>query len=494
MRGRIAIAVAVVAVLALPSGASASFSGQNGKLLLERFDQPGVKCLWTVNPDGTAPAVTALCADTQSSGVNGARFRPDGTHVAYNDGCAFGVWTAKLDGTDKVNVEQDTICQEGQAWSPDGQRLVIGSHFFDTPDTSQLFTIASGGGDQQFLFNRSCPPDAQCPGDFNPDWSPSGAEILYDNFGASVYRIAAAGGSPVLVTGGAHATWSPDARRIAFARGGDTRTMNADATGQVNITNSAATDSRPVWSPDGKKIAFTSTPDGNGANNAVWTMNTDGSGAFQVAAGALADWQPIPYTGYPRPRGATPLKAPLVIAYDQCTAPNSSHGGGLSAPSCAPPSQTSDYLTVGTPDANGLAPSTVGTVTYKTVVGNLSTPANDADVQIEVAITGVLTKALTPYSGELRTDQTLRITDRNNSPGTTPATGQEVSLPATVPCSAGTCTTLTTANTLVPGAVLEGMRAIWEVGPVRVYDGGADGDADTTADNTLFMDQGVFIP
>jgi hypothetical protein len=30
--------------------------------------------------------------------------------------------------------------------------------------------------------------------------------------------------------------------------------------------------------------------------------------------------------------------------------------------------------------------------------------------------------------------------------------------------------------------------------PVRVYDGGADGDADTLADNTLFLTQGVFVP
>jgi hypothetical protein len=29
---------------------------------------------------------------------------------------------------------------------------------------------------------------------------------------------------------------------------------------------------------------------------------------------------------------------------------------------------------------------------------------------------------------------------------------------------------------------------------VQVYDGGADGVASTTADNTLFMDQGIFIP
>jgi hypothetical protein len=38
------------------------------------------------------------------------------------------------------------------------------------------------------------------------------------------------------------------------------------------------------------------------------------------------------------------------------------------------------------------------------------------------------------------------------------------------------------------------MRAIWELSKTRVFDGGADGDADTAGDNTLFAVQGVFIP
>ena len=29
---------------------------------------------------------------------------------------------------------------------------------------------------------------------------------------------------------------------------------------------------------------------------------------------------------------------------------------------------------------------------------------------------------------------------------------------------------------------------------MRVYDGGADGDGDTTADNTVFLRPGIFIP
>ena len=59
-----------------------------------------------------------------------------------------------------------------------------------------------------------------------------------------------------------------------------------------------------------------------------------------------------------RPAGATPLRVPLVPAYNQCTSPNRVHGppdlpGGTNPDgSCAPPVQRSTQLTVGTPDAN----------------------------------------------------------------------------------------------------------------------------------------------
>ena len=59
--------------------------------------------------------------------------------------------------------------------------------------------------------------------------------------------------------------------------------------------------------------------------------------------------------------------------------------------------------------------------------------------------------------------------------------------------SGSTCAVTTTADSLVPGAIREGARAIWQLGQVQVYDGGADGDADT-APNTPFARQGIFIP
>ena len=43
------------------------------------------------------------------------------------------------------------------------------------------------------------------------------------------------------------------------------------------------------------------------------------------------------------------------------------------------------------------------------------------------------------------------------------------------------------------GTIKEGRRSIWQLGQVKVNDGGADGVASTTP-NTLFAAQGVFVP
>ena len=51
----------------------------------------------------------------------------------------------------------------------------------------------------------------------------------------------------------------------------------------------------------------------------------------------------------------------------------------------------------------------------------------------------------------------------------------------------------TTAEALIPNMVTERKRAIWALGRVRVFDGGADGDT-ATGPNTLFAVQGVFVP
>ena len=51
--------------------------------------------------------------------------------------------------------------------------------------------------------------------------------------------------------------------------------MNADGSGQSNLTQNSRTDASPRWSPDGKRIAFVSERDDG--NSEIYVMNADGS-------------------------------------------------------------------------------------------------------------------------------------------------------------------------------------------------------------------------
>jgi hypothetical protein len=205
---------------------------------------------------------------------------------------------------------------------------------------------------------------------------------------------------------------------------------------------------------------------------------------------------------YPRPRGASPLRASLVPAYLACGAPNRTHGSPLAFGSCKPPAPASAQLTAGTPDSNGAGANFIGNVVYTVVVGNPSTPVNEADVKINATLTDVRQKVgLADYTGELQVDASVRITDRLNGPSQTePATGTATNFPVTVPCAAtasttvgSTCSVSTTFNAVVPGAIVESQRAIWQMAETKVFDGGPDGLV-STSPNTLFADQGIFIP
>jgi hypothetical protein len=199
-----------------------------------------------------------------------------------------------------------------------------------------------------------------------------------------------------------------------------------------------------------------------------------------------------------RPAGATPFRASLVPAAQQCTAPNREHGPPLAFGSCAPPVPGSPNLTVGVGDGSPAYSRSVGHVRLAVNPG-LPRGVDDTDVQIRVSVSNVMrTSDLSEYTGELRASAQVRLTDRE---GAVSQTTQDFPLKVDVPCTptAATidkslCEVSTTLDAVTPGAAAEGMRAIWALDQVRVYDGGPDEDADTTADNSLFAVQGVFVP
>jgi hypothetical protein len=249
--------------------------------------------------------------------------------------------------------------------------------------------------------------------------------------------------------------------------------------------------------------------------------------SLTMASAAFAD--------HVRPKGATPERDSLVIAYRSCANPDSVHGAPLTYRSCHPPVQASPWLTAGTPDSNGLPTNFVGSTRLDVCLAPTGCGApfpTGEDIKIEISLTdvrctGALASAtpsvcpagaLGAYTGSVRAIFPLQITDHCNRPAPTAqpvatcppppglsATGPPglYALPFPVdagcaPVSAGggsTCATTTTFNALVPGSIVAGQRANIEVGIVTVFDGGKDGDATTLGDqDSEYADQGVFAP
>ena len=96
----------------------------------------------------------------------------------------------------------------------------------------------------------------------------------------------------------------------------------------------------------------------------------------------------------------------------------------------------------------------------------------------------------------------MRVTDKNNTPHPGGPVPERDIFPSVGPSRAARprddqrqpTRAPHHTDALVPGIVKEGARAIWQLDQVRLYDGGADSDGDTAADNSLFADAGLFVP
>jgi hypothetical protein len=231
--------------------------------------------------------------------------------------------------------------------------------------------------------------------------------------------------------------------------------------------------------------------------------------ALAVGAVGLMAVSQIASGSHVRPKGATPLRASLVPAFKACATPNRTHGTPLAFPSCNPPVQASSYLTVGSPDANGAGANSVGSILLRVKA------TSPEDVLINSSISDVRCQAGTAasvcnspnagdgpdYSGEIQGNAMIRISDHYNGPGLNEAaTVVDIPFPVNGTCVntaltsvGGTCSVATTANTVVPGSVKDTQRGIIEIQQLQINDGGADGLV-STAGNTLFEVQGIFIP
>jgi len=231
--------------------------------------------------------------------------------------------------------------------------------------------------------------------------------------------------------------------------------------------------------------------------------------ALAVGALGLMAVSQVASGSHVRPKGATPLSTSLVPSYKACATPNRTHGAPLAFPSCNPPVQSSGFLTMGSPDANGAPANSVGNILLKVKI------TSPEDVIITSSISDVRCLPATnasvcnsanaadgpDYSGQIQGNATIRISDHYNGPGLNEAaTVVDIPFPVNGQCAnttatntGGLCTVNTTANAVVAGSVKDAQRGVIEISQLQISDGGADGQV-SSPDNTLFEVQGIFIP
>jgi Tol biopolymer transport system component len=107
--------------------------------------------------------------------------------------------------------------------------------------------------------------------------------LVFAAGGGSFGRSTAEAAAPTLVTRSVAAAGSARAgARIAFSRGGEVFLMNADGSGQRNLTRHPAFDLKPSWSPDGRWIAFVSTRCCRSDHLEVYVMSLSGRDQRQL--------------------------------------------------------------------------------------------------------------------------------------------------------------------------------------------------------------------
>jgi Tol biopolymer transport system component len=137
---------------------------------------------------------------------------------------------------------------------------------------------------------------------YSPAWSPDGQKIAFDSnreFSSGrewdhiIVMNADGSGQTQLTSGEFHdgwPAWSPDGGTIAFTsnRSGrnEIHVMNSDGSGVTQLTNIGAR--APSWSPDGTRIAFNS----GSTTNDVFVMNADGSEVTQLTTGPSGNGNP----------------------------------------------------------------------------------------------------------------------------------------------------------------------------------------------------------
>jgi len=297
-----AAATILFAAALLPASAQAAFPGRNGDLVfVDNSANPSsdIGILYRVRPTG-GRARRLRCHVSFSTGCTAQHpvFSPTGRSLAFVN--RYSVMLSRPDGRARRRLDtpfSDEQLTWNPAWSPRGRSLLFESQlgsFSNAPDV--VVMSARGAGGRILIENGG-----------DPTWSSRGSIAFVRDRNPDrpdeIWVARADGRGQRRVIRGSEPSWSPDGRRIAFSRIGDSTnrlyTVRASGRGLRRLTRLPGLS--PVWSPDGRRIAFLRIGRRRSGSRAaarrIYTVRTNGRGLRVVGrAGNIRnlDWQARP--------------------------------------------------------------------------------------------------------------------------------------------------------------------------------------------------------
>jgi Tol biopolymer transport system component len=212
------------------------------------------------------------------------RWSPDGRYLVVQSGDIAGPASVTVIDIATGDAQQ-LVLGVHPRWSPDGSLIA----FADPPGpTAGIGLIRPDGTGLRSLTSGSTSP---LRSDDYPSWSPDGRRLVFvrtgPTFGDQAFVVNADGGEPRRVTReSAHSSffqydapvWLDD-QTILFSsllvdNDLDLYTMRPNGQDVRRLTNNDADERQAVWSPDGRRIAFARTSLGH--RTSIWVMDAEG--------------------------------------------------------------------------------------------------------------------------------------------------------------------------------------------------------------------------